>query len=73
MTPWTAAHQVPLFMGLPTGLDLLVISFRGSSDPRIKPAFPALAGGFFPTESPGAMIQVFIYLFLCYVVIANWF
>ena len=47
-------------------LDLVAISFfRGPSDPGIKPAFPALAGGFFPSEPPGAMVQVFIYLFLC--------
>ena len=51
-TPWTAALQAPLsrqedWSGLP---------FPSSGDfpnPGIKPASPALAGGFFMTESPG--------------------
>ena len=33
--------------------ELVVISFsRGSFDPGIEPASPALAGGFFTTEPP---------------------
>ena len=55
-TPWTVAHQVPLFMefsrqeywsGLPfpTPGDL--------PDLGIEPMSPALAGGFFTAEPPG--------------------
>ena len=65
-TTWTVARQVPLFMGFPrqeywSGLpcpppgDL--------PDPGIKPrspAPPALAGGFFTTETPGKPLNAFI-------------
>ena len=55
-TPWTVAHQAPLSMGFsrqeywsglpfPTPGDL--------SDPGIKSASPALAGGFLTAEPPG--------------------
>ena len=55
VTPWTIARQAPLSMGFPrqeyrSGLpcpppgDL--------PDPGIEPMSPALAGGFFTTESP---------------------
>ena len=56
MTPWTEAHQAPLFMefsrqeywsGLPFP------SLGDPLDPGIEPASPALAGGFFTTEPPG--------------------
>ena len=30
-----------------------IFSSRGSSQPRVKPAFSSLAGGFFTTEPPG--------------------
>ena len=54
--PWTVAHQAPLCLGFPrqeywSGLPF---SFPGDCpDPGIKPASPALAGGFFTTEPPG--------------------
>ena len=32
-------------------------SSRGSSDPRIEPASPALAGGFFTTAPPGKPVN----------------
>ena len=50
------AHQAPLSMGFPRQeyCNGLPISFsRGSSDPGIKTASLALAGGFFTTEPPG--------------------
>ena len=52
-TPWTVAHQTPLFMVFPTqeywsGL----LSLGDFLDPGIESASPALAGGFFTTELP---------------------
>ena len=54
--PWTAAHQAPLFMGLPrqeywSGLPFC--SPEDLSDAGIKPACPLLVGGFFTTEPQG--------------------
>ena len=56
VTPWTVAGQVPLSMGFPrqkywSGLPFP--SLRELPDPGIKPAPPALAGGFFTNELPG--------------------
>ena len=57
VTLWTVAHQAPLSMefsrqehwsGLPFP------SLGRLPNPGIKPASPALAGGFFTTEPPGA-------------------
>ena len=53
---WTVANQAPLSMGLPrqeywNGLPLLPAG--DLPDPSVKPGSPALAGGFFTTESPG--------------------
>ena len=50
-TPWTIALQAPLSMIFPRQGDLPM--------PGIKPASPALAGGFFTTESPGKPRVVF--------------
>ena len=55
VTPWTIAHQTPLFMGFPkkeywSGLPFL--SPVDLSDARLGPASPALAGSFFTTEPP---------------------
>ena len=50
------AHQAPLFMGFPRQKYWSRLPFpsaRGLSDPGIKPASPALAGGFFTTEPSG--------------------
>ena len=56
MTPWTVAHPTSLSMGFPkqeyrTGLPFP--SPRDLLNPGIKLTSPALAGGFFTTESPG--------------------
>ena len=56
MTPWTAAHQGPVFMGFPRQGYWSGLPFPDPGDlpnPRIKPVSPALAGGFFTTEPPG--------------------
>ena len=58
-TPWAVTCQAPLFMGLPKQeywSELPFLSPRDLPDPGIKPASPALAGGFFITEPPGKPI-----------------
>ena len=56
-SPWTAARQAPLSMGIPQGgiLEWVAMpSSRGSPDPGIAPEFPmspALAGGFYTTST----------------------
>ena len=54
-TLWSAARQAPLTMGFPrtywSGLPFPPPSYLPNSG--IKHKFPALAGGFFTTESPG--------------------
>ena len=57
-TPWPVARQAPLSMGFSRQeWEWVAPSFsRGPFWPRIKPAFLALAGGFFTTESPGKPI-----------------
>ena len=58
VTPWTVAHQASLSMGFPrqefwSGLPF---PYPGDlPDLGIKPASPALAGGFFTTEPPGKL------------------
>ena len=55
-TPWTVAHQAPLFTGFPrqehwSGLPF---PFPGElSDPGIKPRSPALQADSLPPELPG--------------------
>ena len=54
-TPWTAAHQAPLSIGLPRQeyeRGLLFSSPGDLPDPGIEHASPALAGGFFITKLP---------------------
>ena len=56
MTPWTVAPQAPLSMGFPRQESWSGLPFPPQGDlpnPGMKPASPALAGGFFPTEPPG--------------------
>ena len=59
VTPWTAAYQAPLFMGLSREEYWSGLSYPPPGDlpdPGIKPmslVSPALAGGFFTTESSG--------------------
>ena len=55
-TPWTVAHQAPLSMGFPRQEYWRGLSFPPPGDlpaPGIEPKSPALAGGFFTTETPG--------------------
>ena len=55
VTPWTVAHQAPLFMGLPRQKYWNGLLFPPSWDlpyPGIEPESPALVGGFFTTEPP---------------------
>ena len=56
VTLWTEAHQAPLSMGFPRQEDWSGLPFSSSVDlsrPGVEPVSPALAGGFFTTESPG--------------------
>ena len=56
VTPWTVAHQASLSMGFPRQEFWSGLPFPSPGDlpdPGIKPASPALAGGFFTTEPPG--------------------
>ena len=55
VTPWTVACQAPLSMGLPRQEHWSGLPFSSPGDlPHsvIKPASPALPGGFFTTEPP---------------------
>ena len=54
-TPWTVAHQVPLSIGFHRQEYWSGLPFPPPGHlpaPGIKPASPALAGGFFTTEPP---------------------
>ena len=54
-TPWTAARQAPLSVGFSRQeyWDGLPFSSPGHlPNPGVKPASPALAGGFFAAEPP---------------------
>ena len=54
--PWTVARQGPLSIGFPRQeywSGFLFLSPGDLPDPRVKPRSPALADGFFTTESPG--------------------
>ena len=60
VTPWTVAHQTPLSMGFSRQKywsGLLFPSPGDLPDPGIKAMCPALADGFFTTESPGKSIE----------------
>ena len=54
-TPWTIAHQAPLFVGFSRQEYWSGLSFPLPGDlpnPGINPMFPALAGRLFTTEPP---------------------
>ena len=52
-TPWTVACQAPLSKEIPRQEYWLPFPPPGDHyNPRIKPASPALAGGFFTTKTP---------------------
>ena len=55
VTPWTVAHQAPLFMGFPRQENWSGLSFSSPGDlpnPGIEPMSPALAGEFFTAKPP---------------------
>ena len=65
VTPWTVARQAPQSMGFPRPEYWSRLPFAPPGDlpnPRIQPTSPALAGGFFTTESPGKPLKKYIYL-----------
>ena len=66
-TPWIVAHQASLcpwnLPGKNTGVPFP--SLGDLADPQIKPASPALAGGFFTTEPPGEVKVAQSCLTLC--------
>ena len=71
VTLWTLAHQAPLSLGSPRQEQWSELPFPSPgdlSDPRIKPAFPALAGEFFTTKPPGKS-QLGLFLFYSYHVV----
>ena len=60
VTPWTVALQAPLSMGFSRQEYWTGLPFPPPgdlSDPGIKVTSPALAGGFFTTETPGNPIN----------------
>ena len=55
-TPWAVAHQAPLSMGILQAriLECIVMpSFRGSSQPRVKPRPPTLQADALPSDPAG--------------------
>ena len=60
-TLWTIAHQAPPSMGFSRQECWSGLPFPSPGDlpnPRIEPASPALAGGFFVTEPPGTPLHL---------------
>ena len=56
MTPWTVAHQAPLFMGILRARKLEWVAMLSSTDlpnPGIKPRSPSLQSDSLPSEPPG--------------------
>ena len=56
VTPWTVAHQAPLFMGLPRQKywnGLLFPPPGDLLDPGVEPSTPVLASRLFTTKPPG--------------------
>ena len=67
VTPWTVAHQAPLFMGILQArlLEWVAISFsRGSSQSRDRTWVSCTAGRFCTTESPEKPIVSLLLLLL---------
>ena len=61
--PWTVVWQGPLSMGFPKQEYWSGLPFPSPGDllnPGIKPVFPALAGRFFTTDSPGKFIPILL-------------
>ena len=64
-TPWTVAHQAAQSMAFSREEHWNRLPFSSPedlSDPGIKPASPALAGGFLTTEPPGETIYLLQYI-----------
>ena len=62
VTPWTAAHQAPLFMVFPRQEYWRGLTFPSPGDlpySGIEPMTPPLTGRFFTTELPGKPIYNF--------------
>ena len=60
-SPWTVGHQAPLSMEFSRREYRSGLPFPPPGDlpdPGIKPASPALAGGFFTTEQPAMRREV---------------
>ena len=60
VTPWTVARRAPLSMGFSRQEYWSGLPFPSSGNrpnPGIKPASPALAGGFFTTEPRGKPVN----------------
>ena len=63
VTPWTVAYMAPLSMEFSRQEYWSGLPFPSPGDlpdPEIKPASPALAGGFFNTEPPGKPFMLII-------------
>ena len=64
VTPWTAAHQAPLSMGILQARILewvAVPSFKGSSQPRDQTQVSCNAGGLLPSEPSGKPWEPILY------------
>ena len=64
VTPQTVAHQAPMSTGLPRQEYWSELPFHPPGDlpdPGIEPVSPALAGGFFTTETPGKPMNYFTF------------
>jgi len=65
VTPWAAAHQAPLSLGILQARILEWVAFpfsRGSSNPGIEPKSPALQVDSLPPEPPGKQLKGQAYL-----------
>ena len=65
VTPWTVAHQAPLYMRFSRQEDWSGLPFLSPGDlpdPGTEPGSLALGSRFFTTEPPGKPFVVFIYL-----------
>ena len=63
-TAWSVVHQAPLSLGFPRQEYCSGLPFPPPGDlpdPGIEPVSPALAGGFFTTETPGKPMNYFTF------------
>ena len=72
-TPWTVAHQAPLSMEFSRQEYWSGLPFPGAlPDPEIEPLSPALADGFFTTESLGKTTPMVLFLLIGTCEWENW-